>query len=123
MKISRTSLALLALGLGLAVSATAADVAGKWTATFDTQIGEQRYTYEFKTDGDKFTGTAKSNLGQGVIQDGLVKGDEVSFVEMLEFQGQTLRIEYRGKISGDEMRLTRHVGDVATEELVAKRAQ
>jgi hypothetical protein len=123
MKISRTSLALLALGLGLAVSATAADVAGKWTATFDTQIGEQRYTSEFKTDGDKFTGTAKSNLGQGVIQDGVVKGDEVSFVEMLEFQGQTLRIEYRGKISGDEMRLTRHVGDVATEELVAKRAQ
>jgi hypothetical protein len=123
MKISGTSLALFALGLGLAVSAAAADVAGKWTATFDTQVGEQRYTYEFKTDGDKFTGTAKSNLGQGVIQDGLVKGDEVSFVEMLEFQGQTLRIEYRGKISGDEMRLTRHVGDVATEELVAKRAQ
>jgi hypothetical protein len=42
---------------------------------------------------------------------------------MLDFQGQQLRIEYKGKISGDEMKLSRQIGDVATEELVAKRAK
>ena len=42
---------------------------------------------------------------------------------MLDFQGQQLRIEYKGKIAGDEMKLTRQVGDVGTEELVAKRAK
>jgi hypothetical protein len=52
-----------------------------------------------------------------------VKGDELSFVEMLNFQEQLLRIEYNGKVSGDEIKLTRKVGDVATEQLVAKRVK
>ena len=42
---------------------------------------------------------------------------------MLDYQGQELRIEYTGKIAGDEMKLTRKIGDLATEELVAKRAK
>ena len=33
-----------------------------------------------------------------------------------------MRIEYKGKVSGDEMRLTRRVGDFGTEDLVARRA-
>jgi hypothetical protein len=33
----------------------AADITGKWTASFDTQIGEQRYTYEFKVTGSQLT--------------------------------------------------------------------
>ena len=59
-----------------AACAFAADVAGKWTASFETQIGTQNYTYEFKVDGQKLTGTAKSNFGEGKIQDGKVSGDE-----------------------------------------------
>ena len=43
--------------LGMAV--LGADVTGKWTAEFDTQIGVQKYTYEFKVDGTKLTGKAK----------------------------------------------------------------
>jgi uncharacterized protein len=52
-----------------------------------------------------------------------VTSNEVSFVEMLKFQDQEIRIEYKGKISGDEIKMTRHVGDFATEELVAKRVK
>ena len=74
-------------------------------------------------DGGKITGSAKSNLGTAKITEGTIKGDDVFFVEMLDFQGQELRIEYRGKIAGDEMKLTRTIGDTATEELVAKRAK
>ena len=59
---SRNSLLVLALALVLAIPALAADVAGKWTASFDTQIGVQNYTYTFKVDDAKLTGTAESQL-------------------------------------------------------------
>jgi hypothetical protein len=101
----------------------AQNVAGTWTASFETQIGVQNYTYTFQVEGGKLTGTAKSQFGETKISEGTVKGDEVSFVENLDFQGQALRIAYKGKISGDEIKFTRQVGDVATEELVAKRSK
>jgi hypothetical protein len=115
---------LTALGLLLTAGlAFCADVAGKWTATFETQIGTQNYTYEFKVMGDKLTGTAKSMLGETQITEGTVKGDEISFVENLTFQDMPLRITYKGKISGDEIKFTRNVADMIMEDLVAKRVK
>ncbi len=104
-------------------SAMAADISGTWTASFDTQIGVQNYTYVFKVEDGKLTGTAKSQLGETKITEGSVKGDEVSFVENLDFQGQPLRIVYKGKISGDEIKFHREVGDAASEDFVARRTK
>jgi hypothetical protein len=98
-----------------------ADVTGTWTASFDTQIGVQNYTYTFKVDGSKLTGVAKSDNGETQITEGTVSGNNISFVENLNFQGMALRIEYKGTIAGDEIKFSRKVADVATEELVAKR--
>jgi hypothetical protein len=107
--------------LALVFPALAADPSGKWNATFDTMIGQQKYTYEFKLEGDKLTGKATSQNGSSEIQDGKVAGDVITFVENINFQGNDIRIEYTGKISGDEIKFTRKVGEFATEELVAKR--
>jgi hypothetical protein len=74
-------------------------------------------------DNGKLTGTAKSQFAETKISEGVVKGDEISFVENLDFQGQPLRIVYKGKVSGDEIKFTRQVAEVATEELVAKRSK
>ena len=109
------------VSMGLAALALAADVAGTWTASFDTQVGQQMYTYTFKVAAGKLTGTAKSNLGEGAVE-GTVNGDDVAFVEHLNYQGMTLDIPYKGKISGDEIKFTRTIMDIA-EELVAKRAK
>jgi hypothetical protein len=101
-----------------------ADAAGTWTATFDSQVGEQVYTYVFKVDGMTLTGTAKSSLSEitAEIKDGKVEGDAISFVENLNYQGMELVITYKGTIAGDEIKFSRMVGEIATEELVAKRA-
>ena len=116
-----TSLIRCAAILVLAAGATlASGINGTWKAKF-TQIGEQNYTYEFRSDGEKLTGKATNAMGSSEIKDGSVKGDDVSFVEILDFNGNSIRIEYKGKISGDEIKFTRKVGDFATEELVAKR--
>jgi len=67
------------------------------------------------------TGTAKCEFSEATIQNGVIKGNDISFTENLDFQGQKLNIKYPGKVNGDEIKLTRQVGTIATEELVAKR--
>jgi hypothetical protein len=119
----RMAVVLPVLVSALALSALAADITGQWTATFNTQVGEQHYTYTFKVDGEKLTGTAKSDNGTTQIENGTVKGDDVSFVENLDYQGQKLAITYTGKISGDEIKFTRDVAGAAKEDLVAKRVK
>ena len=42
---------------------------------------------------------------------------------MLKFQDNEVRIDYRGKVADNEIKLTRKVGDIATEEFVAKRVE
>src|SRR5213593_213842 len=93
------------------VAVYAADFNGTWTAAIDTQIGVQNYTYTFKVTGEKLTGKAKSELAmtETEITEGVVKGDDISFVENLNFQGMPLRITYKGKISGDEIKFSRNV--------------
>jgi hypothetical protein len=109
------------LTVSLTVSAFAADAAGKWKADFPTQIGDQHYVYTFVVDGEKLTGTAKNDMGETAIAEGAVKGDDITFVENLNFNSNELKITYTGKISGDEIKFTRKVGDFATEEIVAER--
>lgn len=100
-----------------------AEVTGTWSAAIDTQIGVQNYTYTFTVQDGKLTGTAKSQFAETKITEGAVKGDEISFVENLDFQGQPLRIVYKGKVSGDEIKFNRQVGDVASEDFVAKKSK
>ena len=109
----------------MATAAFAADEAGTWTASFDTQIGVQKYTYTFQVAGNKLTGKAKSELANAEteITEGTVNGDDITFVENLNFQDMPLRIVYKGKLAGDELKLTRTILDMFTEEAVAKRAK
>lgn len=127
MKILRRVALLTAVTCAFAVVANAADIAGKWKAEFDTQIGVQKYTFDLKVDGDKLTGKAfferMEQKGEAELVECKISGSDISFVEKVDFQGNELRIEYKGKVSGDEIKFTRKVGDFATEEFVAKRVK
>jgi hypothetical protein len=124
---TRRSLALAAAIIAagfLAHAVAAADITGKWTADFDTQIGVQKYTYTFQVKGSELTGTAASELGTTVIKSGKVDGETVTFLEPLDFMGMVINIAYTGKIvSDDQIDFTRQVADIATEKLVAKRVK
>jgi len=123
MKIHRTWLAIVLVAI-MAVPMAAADITGKWTASFDTQIGKQNYTYDFIVKDSKLTGKMKSDMGESDVLEGKVEGDKVSFAELLVFQGMEIRITYTGTVvSADEIKFTRNVADFATEELVAKRVK
>jgi hypothetical protein len=119
-------LVLLAFLLSLVLPAGAAGLAGKWTTEFDSQIGVQKYVFEFKNDGDHLTGQATfdHSFGKGTVQLREIKvdGDKVSFNEPFTMDGNEIVIAYHGTLADDEMKLTRNVGDFATEQLVVKRA-
>jgi hypothetical protein len=108
-----------------AAAATTAGITGDWKTEFESQVGPQKYTYHFKQDGQKLSGKAdavmRDQKREVELLEGKVDGDKVSFVEMLKFQDNEIRITYTGTISGNEMKLTRAVGDFAKEEIVVKR--
>src|SRR5580692_7345403 len=116
-------LLLVAAAAAMMAPAFGADITGTWIASFDTQVGTQNYTYTFKVEGTKLTGTAKSNLGEGTIANGTVNGDDVSFVENLTYQDMPLQIQYKGKVSGNEIKFTRVVVEGINEDFVARRAK
>ena len=107
------------------IAVFAADFNGTWTAAIETQVGVQNYTFTFKVEGEKLTGKAKSAFANADtdITEGVVKGDDITFVENLVYEGMPLRITYKGKISGDEIKFTRNLADFGDEPFVAKRAK
>ena len=119
-------LGILALLMAVALPAAAADLPGRWTAEFESPIGVQKYVYEFKKSGDTLAGEATfdHSLGKGTVplKDLKVEGDKVSFNEPLTIEGNQITITYSGTLAGDELKLTRVVGDFGSEQLTAKRA-
>ena len=90
----------VALGLLLALSAAAADVTGTWKAEFTTPDGTQRTnTFKFKVDGEKLSGTVAGSQDETKIDNGTVKGDEISFTAERPFGS----FKYKGKASGDSI--------------------
>lgn len=119
------SMMLVAVFCVAAIAAVPADFNGTWTAAIDTQVGVQNYTFTFKVEGEKLTGKAKSAFAmtETDITEGVVKGDDITFVENLNYEGMPLKITYKGKISGDEIKFNRNILDIADEPFVAKRSK
>ncbi|HZR20642.1 MAG TPA: malectin domain-containing carbohydrate-binding protein [Verrucomicrobiae bacterium] len=112
-----------------ALAAKSSDISGVWKSEFDSQIGNQKYTFIFKQDGTQLTGKANSEVGdrkrEAELKEGKVDGNKISFVEMFSFQDNEIRIAYTGQVSadGNQIKFTREVGNFAKEEIVATRAQ
>jgi len=92
-----------ALAVIVSAAAWAADAGGKWTWTQRRQNNDIQMTLEAKQDGDKLTGTVVAGPdGQKVeIKEGTIKGSDVSFVVVREFNGQEFKTTYKGKLEGD----------------------
>ena len=106
------------LGIGLLLllgvaRVFAADITGTWKAAFDTQIGQQNYTYQFVVKGTTLSGKIQSEMGgTSEVLQGKVEGDKVSFVEVFKFEGNEIQITYTGRVtSDDEIKFTRQVAD------------
>lgn len=103
----------------------AAEITGTWHAEFDTRVGRQKYTYRLKNEDGKPTGRAtaeaRGETREVELKDIKIDGDKVSFTEMLKMGANEIPITYTGTVAGGELRLTREVGNIAKESIVATR--
>ena len=98
---------LLVLMTLFAATALAADVTGTWKATAEGPNGTMERTFVFKVDGNKVTGeTTSSMFGKSTITDGKIDGDNLSFTIIVKFQDNEMKLNYKGKVSGKEIKFT-----------------
>jgi hypothetical protein len=115
---------LIALLLICAGAVLAADSTGTWKASIETPNGTIEATFALKADGAKLTGTVTSGqMGESQISEGKVDGDNISFSVVREFNGNEFRINYKGKVSENEIKFTGEIpGMDQTFEFSAKKS-
>jgi hypothetical protein len=99
----RCMIALATLTLGVSF---AADIDGKWTGQIQGRRGPQTETLMLKASDNTLTGTIQGRGGPVEITNGKIDGDAVSFSVVREFGGNKITEEYKGRISGSELKLT-----------------
>src|SRR5271165_4179376 len=88
-------------------SALAADITGTWKGTAEGPNGNIERTFVFKVDGTKLTGeTTSQMMGKSTITDGKIDGDNISFTISANFQGNEMKMNYKGKVTGDTIKLS-----------------
>lgn len=118
----KLALAFLFVALG-AVTALAADVTGKWTASVESRRGgTQTITFDFHVDGSALTGKITTPRGDSDISNGKVDGDTITFDQVMNFNGNQRTISYKGTVDGDSIKFTRSFGDRTGPEFTATRA-
>ncbi len=118
--IRKAFLAVVLLTLG-SVAALAADFSGKWTADVTTPRGTQTLTFDFHVDGATLTGKITSPRGDSDITEGKIDGDNISFTQVLNFNGNEMKIVYTGKADADGIKFTRTLGDRPAVNFTATR--
>src|SRR4030042_3958668 len=131
-------------------SAFAADVTGTWVAEMAPPQsvpggspsggpgggpgggGPMKFTFNLKAKGSSLSGTMIGPMGnENEIIDGKIDNDNVSFAVKVNRMGNEMKINYKGTVSGDEMKLTYTMeggmggppggGGMPPMELIAKR--
>jgi hypothetical protein len=148
LKIFAVALSILCL---MTISAVAADVTGTWVGEMASPKmgpgggpggggpggggpgggGPMKFTFEFKADGSNLGGIVVGPMGnKNEIIEGKIDGDNVSFAVKVDAMGNEMKINYKGTVSGDEMKLSFTMeggmggpggGGMPPMELIAKR--
>lgn len=101
-----------------------ADVDGKWTTELPGMDGApMKIAYTFKADGATLTGSTTGPDGKETpIKEGKINGSNISFVVLLDFGGQEMKMDYKGVVSAQEIKLTMDMMGQPME-MVLKKAQ
>ncbi|MGA2588679.1 MAG: hypothetical protein ABSH32_02075 [Bryobacteraceae bacterium] len=92
----------------LTMTALAADVTGKWVAEVAGRGGQtHEVTFNFKADGATLTGTISGPRGEMKIAEGKIDGGQISFAEVMDLNGNQVKILYKGTVVGNQITFTR----------------
>jgi hypothetical protein len=119
-------LSLIALLGVFSFVAAAADPSGTYKAEMPGRNGAtQTITITLKADGSTLTGNIANARGEMPISDGKVDGDNISFSQKMNMQGNEIVMKWKGKVDGDTLKLTRSMttpdGQERKSEVTAKK--
>jgi hypothetical protein len=107
--------------ISLAVS-FAADIDGKWTTQVQGRNGPRTEILMLKASGNTLTGSIQGRRGEAVeISNGAIDGDNISFTVVREFRDNKITQQYKGTISGGELKLTMSGGRGGPVDVTYKR--
>src|SRR5438067_1987990 len=88
----------------LAASLFAADASGKWKGSFDAGGTSRDLTFDLKASGDAVSGNVFLIPDKPAeVKDGKIKGDNVSFWFMTEYNGNPIKLVCTGKVGAAEI--------------------
>ncbi len=104
-----------------ATSAAAQSVSGEWDASMNTPGGPRVFKIVFVQEGEKLTGTVKRSTGD-VPLEGTVKGSEVKFRYMINYNGNSIAMAMTATLSGaNDMKGQVDIAGQMQDEFSAKR--
>jgi len=120
----KRTLEICGLALLLAVLASAADLTGTWKGAFEFNGNSVPLTFNLKHSGDTVTGTIEGlPTPNAKIEEGKVAGDALTFSVNIEYEGNPVKLVYKGKIAQDEIQFQFGTEDGAWgTEMTAKRS-
>lgn len=93
--------------VGMVLPAHAADLTGAWKGAFDFNGQSIPVTISLKTDGTTLTGAIEGLPTTPTdIHDAKIAGDTVTFWTNTDYEGQTYKLVFTGKTSGDQIDFT-----------------
>jgi len=87
---------------GMTASASAT-VGGKWTWVVEAPGQTVELAVDLKQDGEKFTGTSVSMIGNATIEGGKMNGKSITGTLKADVQGQAMEFAIEGVINGDKI--------------------
>jgi hypothetical protein len=117
--------AITAVLLLVAGFALAADIDGKWTGQVAGMGGDpMTINYNFKANGNTLTGTTTGMDGKDVsIKNGKIDGNNISYSVSFDMGGQEMKMDFKGVVSGDQIKLSYDMGMGEAQELTLKKAK
>jgi len=102
----------------LTAFAFAADVDGKWSGQITGM--DMTVSFTFKADGKTLSGTHSVNGQDTAFKDGKIDGNNISFTVNLDMGGQAMKIEHKGVVSADQIKMTYDMSGQAGEIILKK---
>jgi hypothetical protein len=93
---------------------------GKWKITINTPMGARTVDADLVTEGDKFTGTADSDMGSQPVS-GTINGDNLAWTLDIT-NPMPMKLEFDAKVDGDKMTGTVKLGMFGNAALTGERA-
>jgi hypothetical protein len=99
---------------------SAVDITGTWAFQVVTEAGTRTPTVIFKQDGEKLSGTYKSQLGEAPLT-GQIKDKDFSFQVTLTLEGNPITIAYTGTVDGNAVSGRVSVADLGSGTFTGKK--